>query len=192
MIPLRKDDELYTYADYLKWPDEERWELIEGIPFEMAAAPRPYHQEILGNLFLELNKNKKKHKQCKIYISPYDVRFPGENQKAEEVSNVVQPDIAVVCDPAKMDERGCNGAPDFIVEITSPSTAIKDLKYKRHLYEKHGVPECWIILPMENTIMVYKLNEKKEYARAEVFGKKDSITLKLKESSVEIKLESVF
>jgi Uma2 family endonuclease len=194
-VPLKKDDDLFTYADYLTWPENESWEIIEGIPFDMSPAPTPYHQEILGNLFLEINKiPKDKREKCKIYIAPFDVRLPEGNQKDEEIQTVVQPDISVICDPGKVDDKGCKGAPDFITEITSPATAKKDMKYKLLLYEKHGVPEYWVVHPEENLVMVYKLDEQRKYGRAEVFAKEDVIELKLKEGAdpVEINLESVF
>ena len=194
-LPLRKDDDLFTYADYLAWPENESWELIEGIPFDMSPAPTPYHQEILGNLFLEINKvPKEKRGKCKIYIAPFDVRLPEGKEADDEILTVVQPDISVICDPEKVDNKGCKGAPDFIIEITSPATAKKDMKYKLLLYEKHGVPEYWVVLPEDNLVMVYKLNEQRKYGREEVFAKGDVIQLKLKEGvePVEINLEAVF
>jgi Uma2 family endonuclease len=194
-VPLKKDDDLFTYADYLTWPENESWEIIEGKPFDMSPAPTPYHQEISMNLSSEIHRFlKKKGKKCKVYAAPFDVRLPEGNQKDEEIQTVVQPDISVVCDPGKVDDKGCKGAPDFIIEITSPATAKKDMKYKLLLYEKHGVPEYWVVHPEENLVMVYKLNEQRKYGRAEVFAKEDVIELKLKEGAdpVEINLESVF
>jgi Uma2 family endonuclease len=191
-VALRKED-VFTYADYVTWPDEERWELIEGIAFDMSPAPSRYHQEILGNLFLELNKRPvDKGKKCKAYVAPFDVRLPEGIQTDEEILSVVQPDISVICDPEKLDDKGCKGAPDFIVEITSPATAKKDMKYKLLLYEKHGIPEYWIVHPEEHIVMVYKLDEQKKYGRAEIFSKEDTIELKLKEDVIEINLEAVF
>lgn len=192
-VPLRKDDELFTYADYLGWPDDESWELIEGIPFDMSPAPSRYHQEILGNLFLELNKDpKSKERKCKIYVAPFDVRLPEAGQNDEETLTVVQPDISVICDPKKLDDKGCKGAPDFIIEITSPATAKKDMKYKLLLYEKHRVPEYWVVHPEEHIVMVYKLDAQHRYGRAEIFSKEDAVPLALKDGSIEINLESVF
>jgi Uma2 family endonuclease len=190
-VPLRKNDDLFTYGDYLKWPDDERWELIEGIPFDMSPAPSPYHQEILLNLSYEIKKYLK-DKICKIYVAPFDVRLPEKNQSDEEILTVVQPDISVICDPAKLDKRGCKGAPDFIVEILSPHTAVKDMKYKLILYERHGVPEYWIVQPDGKVVMVHKLNEQKKYGRAEIYGKDDTIPLKLKEGTIEINMGAVF
>jgi Uma2 family endonuclease len=189
-VPLKKYD-VFTYADYLKWPESERWELIEGVPYDMTPAPSRYHQEISGNLFFEIKKFLK-NKECKIYTAPFDVRLPEENQTDEETMTIVQPDISIICDPAKLDDKGCKGAPDFIVEIVSPLTVKKDMKVKLLLYEKHGVPGYWVVHPEENIVMVHKLNEDRQYGRAEVFSREDKIELKLKDTSLEIDLESVF
>lgn len=192
-LPLRKDDERFTYADYLTWPENESWELIEGIPFDMSPAPSPYHQEISMNLSFEiLRLIKEKKGKCKVYAAPFDVRLPEQNQRDNETLSVVQPDISVVCDPEKIDDKGCNGPPDLIVEIVSPGTAKKDMKYKLQLYEKHGVPEYWIVLPAERTVQVHQLDKKKRYGRAEVYFNNDGIPLKLKETTLEINLEPVF
>jgi len=192
-VPVSKDAERFTYAHYLTWPDEERWELIDGIPYDMSPAPSRYHQEISMNLASEINRFlKEKGKKCKVYAAPFDVRLPGDRQTDEETMTVVQPDISVICDLEKLDHKGCKGTPDFIVEITSLATVKKDMKDKLLLYEKHGVPEYWIIHPEENIIMVYKLNEQKHYDRAEIFSKEDKIRLKLKEGTVEIDLETIF
>ena len=192
-VLLRNDAERFTYAHYVTWPDEERWELIDGIPYDMSPSPSRYHQEISMNLGTQISRFlKKKGKTCKVYAAPFDVRLPGGQQTDEETMTVVQPDISVICDPVKLDDKGCKGTPDFIAEITSPATIKKDMKYKLLLYEKHGVPEYWIIQPEENIIMVYKLNDQKRYDRAEIYSKEDKIELKLKEGTVVIDLEKVF
>lgn len=192
-VPLQKDVERFTYAHYVTWPAEERWELIDGIPYDMSPAPSRYHQEISMNLGFEISKFLKgKGKKCKVYAAPFDVRLPGGEQTDVETMTVVQPDISVVCNPEKLDDKGCKGAPDFIAEITSLATIKKDMKDKLLIYEKHGVPEYWIIQPEENLVMVYKLNEQKRYDRAKVFSKEDKIELKLKEGTIEIDLGKVF
>ncbi|MDQ1350751.1 MAG: hypothetical protein QG657_1053 [Acidobacteriota bacterium] len=190
---MQKDVERFTYAHYMMWPDEERWELIDGIPYDMSPAPSRYHQEISMNLGFEISKFLKvKGKKCKVYAAPFDVRLPEGEQIDEEIMTVVQPDISVVCNPEKLDDKGCKGAPDFIAEITSLATIKKDMKDKLLLYEKHGVPEYWVIQPEDNIVMVYKLNEQKRYDRAKIFSKEDKIELKLKEGRIEIDLEKVF
>ena len=192
-LPVRKDHEIFTYADYLSWPGDENWELIEGVPFDMSPAPSPYYQEISMNLSFELLRCiKEKKGKCKVYAAPFDVRLPGKNQPDEETLNVVQPDISVICSPGKIDDKGCKGAPELIIEIVSPATVKKDLKYKLQLYEKHEVPEYWIVLPQERTVQVYRLDENKTYTRADVYFQDDTIPLKLGKTALEIKLESVF
>jgi Uma2 family endonuclease len=187
------NNETFSYADYLAWPENERWELIEGIPFDMTPAPSRYHQDILGNFFLALNKaSKDKEKKCKIYVAPFDVRLPEGDQSDEEVLTVVQPDISVICDPGKLDDKGCKGAPDFIIEIVSPATAKKDMTLKLHLYEKHGVGEYWVVQPGERIVMVHKLNEQGTYGRAEVYSQEDAIPLTLQGNTTEINLASIF
>ncbi|MGE5343312.1 MAG: Uma2 family endonuclease [Candidatus Omnitrophota bacterium] len=190
-VSLQKDVERFTYAHYVTWPAEERWELIDGIPYDMSPAPSRYHQEISMNLGFEISKFLK-GKKCKVYAAPFDVRLPEGAQTDEETMTVVQPDISVVCDPEKLDDKGCKGAPDFIAEITSLSTIKKDMKDKLLLYEKNGVPEYWIIQPEENIIMVHKLNEQKQYDRAKIFSKEDKIELNLKDGTIEIDLGKIF
>ncbi|MCK4765370.1 MAG: Uma2 family endonuclease [Candidatus Aminicenantes bacterium] len=179
------------YADYLTWPEGERWELIEGVPFDMTPAPSRYHQEISINLSVVI-KNFLKDKECMIYAAPFDVRLPEGRQENDETQTVVQPDISVICDPEKLDDRGCVGAPDFIVEIVSPNTVKKDMKDKLLLYEKHGVPEYWVVHPAEHMVLVYKLDEQGRYGREEVYTKEDEIELVLNENPLTINLEEVF
>ncbi len=131
----------YTIEDWRQWPDDERWELIEGEAWSMSPAPNREHQKILMELAYQIRSYLDK-KSCEIYVAPIDV-FLLNNENDEET--VVQPDILVVCDPAKLIPEGIKGAPDFIIEILSPSTASKDLEIKKVLYEKHGVKEYWIV-----------------------------------------------
>ena len=119
--------ETYTYGDYLSWPDEERWELIDGIPHSMSPAPSRVHQEISMELARQI-ANHLIGKNCRVYAAPFDVRLPKGGEKDEQIETVVQPDLVVVCDESKLDERGCKGPPDLIIEILSPHTAAKDMK----------------------------------------------------------------
>jgi Uma2 family endonuclease len=191
-IPVRKGDERFTYADYMKWPETERWELLEGVPVNMTPAPSRYHQEILLNLATEINRIlKEKGQACKVYAAPFDVRLPETEEADEEITTVVQPDISVICDVNKLDEWGCRGAPDLVVEIVSPATVKKDMIDKLTLYEKHGVLEYWIIHPGERSVMVYKLDKEKRYGRADVLSENDKINLHLKDT-FEIALKDIF
>jgi len=159
----------YTYKDYLSWPEDERWELIEGIPYNLAPAPSRRHQEILGSIF-NILFSYLKDKACKVYMAPFDVRLPEGKERDEDIKNVVQPDIVIVCDKEKLDDRGCKGSPDLIVEIVSPNTASKDYIEKLALYERNKVKEYWIVHPIDNIVMVYKLNESGQYGRPEIYS----------------------
>lgn len=151
----------YSYADYLEWQMDEMVELIKGRVFRSAAAaPRRIHQEISGRVFSKLF-NFLEHKGCKVYQAPFDVRLPMKSNKHQDIDTVVQPDICVICDKNKLDERGCIGAPDLIIEILSPGNNKKELKHKYEVYEENGVPEYWVIHPYEQTVMTYTLFEGK-------------------------------
>ena len=174
MIPQNKPDQKFTYADYLKWPDEERWEIIEGKVWSMSPAPNTIHQEISMFLSSEIY-NFLKGKSCRVFAAPFDVRFTEFAQEHDEdIKTVVQPDISVICDPNKIDKQGCLGAPDIVVEILSPSTAYKDESEKLTLYEKHGVREYWIINPKGEYIQIYRL-DKNEYGKPDYLKGTDVI-----------------
>jgi len=147
----------YTYADYLTWDMEEMVELIKGKVFKKAAAaPKRIHQKAVGNLNTELNiflKNKK----CEAYIAPFDVRLPAKSKKDDKVTTVVQPDICVICNPDKLDERGCIGAPDLVVEIMSQGNKKLELQHKYEVYEESGVKEYWLLDPDGQTLLIYTL-----------------------------------
>jgi Uma2 family endonuclease len=150
----------YTYADYLKWTFSERLELIKGYLFKMSPAPAPLHQKISLKLSSEFYYFLK-GKPCQVFPAPFDVRLPRKYKNDKEIITVVQPDISVICDPAKIDDRGCVGAPDIVVEILSPGNNRKELSYKYDVYEESGVKEYWIIHPLENTFLQYILTEGK-------------------------------
>ena len=147
----------YSYADYLSWQMDEMVELIRGKVFrQAAAAPRRIHQEVsmvlLNTLYQFL-----KGKTCKVYVAPFDVRLPVSSRKHKDIDTVVQPDLCVVCDREKLDELGCIGAPDLVVEILSPGNNKKELQLKYEVYEATGVKEYWIIHPDERTMLIYTL-----------------------------------
>lgn len=154
----------YTYADYLGWQFEEMVELIKGKIFKTSPAPALYHHRVSHNLNGLLFVKTRGH-QCQVYSAPTDVRLITKGTKNEDITNVVQPDIFIVCDPAKLDNRGCLGSPDFIAEILSPSTASKDLKNKFELYQESGVGEYWVVYPGEETIHVFLLEDGQYQAR---------------------------
>lgn len=180
----------YTYADYLNWPEEERWEIIDGIPY-MQATPTRIHQEIL----MELSKQIAVYltgKSCKVYPAPFCVRLPQECDKNEnDLKNVVEPDISIICDKSKLDDKGCLGAPDMIIEIISPSSTRNDKIKKFNKYEKAGVKEYWIVEPDQKFISVFILEKSKRYGRPEIYTENDKIALSIFQDLV-IDLNPVF
>jgi Uma2 family endonuclease len=144
----------YTYLDYLKWKFEERVELIKGRIVKMAAAPSTKHQRTSGNLYVVL-RGMVSNSKCNIFSAPFDVRLPIGTKKTQ--NTVIQPDLCVICDDEKLDEAGCQGVPDLIVEILSPNNTKHDLKTKFDLYEEAGVPEYWIVNPWDKNVLVYHL-----------------------------------
>jgi Uma2 family endonuclease len=162
----------YTYADYLKWTFDERLELIKGKIFKMSPAPGSVHQLVSGAVFYALY-NYLKGKPCKVFSAPYDVRLVKRSVDDKDVVTVVQPDICVICDPRKIDDKGCVGAPDIIVEILSPGNNKKELQNKYEVYEESGVLEYWIIHPLEKTFLRYTLiNGRFEPSRLLTLGDK--------------------
>jgi len=150
----------FTYADYCAWPDEERWELIDGEVYAMAPAPTRIHQDVVMALSAQIY-HALDGTACRVYAAPSDVRLPDRDEADELVETVVQPDIAVICNPAKLDEKGCRGAPDWIVEVLSLATAAKDQIRKRELYERHGVLEerhgvleYWLVHPSDRILFI--------------------------------------
>lgn len=187
---LTKKYNNYTYGDYVNWPDDKRYELIDGQPYLMSPAPSRKHQEISANLFTQFY-NYLNDKECKAYFAPFDVRLPEGDEREEDIPTVVQPDIVIVCDQNKLDEQGCKGAPDLIVEIISPSSVKKDKKIKRDLYEQHGVKEFWLVDYKEKIIEVYLLNGDREYGKPNVYSVEDKLPVGIF-TDLKIDLKKVF
>ena len=167
-ISVLEPEATYSYADYLKWSFEERVELIKGKLFKMSPAPGRSHQEISIRIASEVRQFLK-DKECRVYHAPFDVRFPQKTDSTNrETYTVVQPDICVVCDPEKLDDAGCKGAPDLIVEILSHSTSKKDLNDKFYLYEEFGVKEYWVVYPGDKVLEIFYL-EKGKYSRSKKY-----------------------
>ncbi|MHC9542903.1 MAG: Uma2 family endonuclease [Vulcanimicrobiota bacterium] len=173
-FPVKKEQQRYTYGDYLSWPEGERWELIDGVPNDITPSPSADHQRILRDLSMHFSVYLK-DRSCEVFFAPFDVRLPHGDEKDEDVPTLVQPDLIVACDKSKLDEKGCRGAPDLIVEVLSPSTARKDMKEKRDLYERSGVREYWLVHPGDRTISVFLLSVDGIYGKPEVYGDKDEI-----------------
>jgi len=173
---IRQEYRVYNYRDYASWNDGKRWEIIEGKAYGMAPAPGERHQGVSGALFYSLygyliGKN------CRVYSAPFDVAFPEEGETFDTATNVVQPDIVVICDREKIIPSGCCGAPDLIIEILSPSTAVKDMKNKRLLYQKFGVKEYWVVDPIHGIIQIYKGGKDGKYGFPETYSSDDKVKI---------------
>jgi Uma2 family endonuclease len=168
-LAVKLNTEHFSYADYLRWPDHERWELIDGVAYDMSTAPSRRHQKILVELTRQFS-NYLLDKTCEVYAAPFDVRLPEAGEKEEDIKTVLQPDISIICDPAKLDEKGCLGSPDLVVEIVSPATVHKDMREKLLIYERFGVKEYWIIQPGDQILMVFRLQEGKKYNRPDIYS----------------------
>lgn len=169
MGPLaRKLEERFTYGDYKTWDDNERWELIDGVPYNMSPAPQVAHQRILTQLVRHF-ANYLDGKPCQVFAALLDVRLPEDNESDDLIETVVQPDLTVICDKGKLDNAGCRGAPDLVVEILSPGTAQNDLKVKFLRYERAGVREYWIVDPVGKTVQIFTLGADARYGRPQVY-----------------------
>lgn len=190
MFPEKKPDEKFSYADYLTWNDDERWELINGEAWSMSPAPRTEHQKVSGELFGNLWQYLK-GKPCQVFSAPFDVRLVKDKQADDQdIFTTVQPDISVICDKSKIDDKGCLGAPDLIVEILSPSTGYKDETEKLTLYEEYGVREYWLINPDRKTIQIF-LHNGREYDKPSYF-KGDDVINSVVLKGFKISLKEIF
>lgn len=182
---------IYSYAEYLTWRFDETVELIKGKIYAMSPAPSRKHQEVSALLTAQL-VTKLVDTKCKVFAAPFDVRLPNaDDTNPEKIHTVVQPDLCVVCDKNKLDERGCLGAPDLVVEILSPATSSKDLNEKYNLYEQNAIKEYWIIHPHEQTLLIYELDENGKYQPSRLFGVHDKVTSKALEG-VQVLLSDIF
>ena len=148
-VPAPKDH--YTFADCLTWGESERIEIINGEAV-MMAPPTRIHQEILMELSRQL-ANFLEGKKCKVYPAPFAVNLDADDK------DWVEPDVSVVCDLSKMDDRGCNGAQDLVVEVVSPYSRRMDYSTKNAMYSEAGVREYWIIDPAKERTTVYRYEE---------------------------------
>lgn len=157
----------YTVADYMGWPDEERWELIDGAAYDMSPAPTIKHQGIVGRIYSRLEQ-KLRGKTSQPFIAPVDVVL--------SAVDVVQPDVIVVCDPNKITERNIQGPPDWVAEVLSPSTARKDLREKKALYGRSGVKEYVVFDPVQGWVQRFVLVAG-VYGPGEIFDPKENLPL---------------
>jgi Uma2 family endonuclease len=182
----------YTFADYLTWLDDKRRELINGFVSLMTPAPSTKHQIISGEIYGQLWQHLKIH-DCKVFAAPFDVRFLSTNGEFsdDKIYTVVQPDICIICDTSKLDDRGCLGAPDLIVEIVSLSSVKKDVEEKFKLYEVNGVREYWIVQPNDETITTFLL-ENGKYQIQGIFTRGSKVKIGIFDGKISIDLDYVF
>lgn len=175
-----KGEKKYTWQEYLTWPDDERWEVIDGAAYDMTPSPSFQHQKVAG-AFHAILREKLKGTRCVAAIAPLDVYL--------DDFNFVQPDVLVVCDEKKIRDR-IFGAPDLVVEVLSPSTSLKDRREKKNLYEKFGVREYVIVHPEEMLVERFFLGEG-GFGGPDVFGSQEVLPLLFLEG-MEVRLWEVF
>ena len=159
----------YTAADYLTWRLDEFIELIRGKVRLMSPAPRVRHQKVARNLVRAID-HQLDESPCEVFFAPFDVRLTRTTGNGDaHITTVVQPDICVVCDPAQLDEFGCVGAPDWIIEILSPGSTTHDIKTKFELYQESGVQEYWLVDPGLKNVVIYSLQNGQYELRGEFF-----------------------
>ena len=146
----------YTFSDYLQWQFSERVELLKGFIKQMSPAPSRRHQTTSQNLNFKIYSHFNT-KRCSVFVAPFDVRLPIASAKKD--TTVVQPDLCIICDESNLDDYGCNGAPDLIVEIVSPNNSKYDVDTKFRLYQEAGVMEYWIVQTEMKTVLVYRLQD---------------------------------
>jgi Uma2 family endonuclease len=151
-----RDERRYRYGDYRRWPDDERYELIDGVAYLMAPAPSADHQTVVFELAFQA-RAALETSPCRVFVAPIDVLLPRADEADDEVDTVLQPDVLVVCDPSKITMRGLRGAPDWAVEVLSPSSASHDQTIKLAAYERAGVREVWLVHPTDRVLTVYRL-----------------------------------
>ena len=182
----------YSYADYLTWKFEQTVELVKGKVLAMSA-PSRYHQDIswrLSGLFYNFLKNS----ECRAYAAPFDVRLLDRRKSAKankDIFTVVQPDICVICDKSKLDEKGCIGAPDLVVEILSRGNSVKEMKIKKQLYEENEIREYWIFDPEHGYAFQFHLTKAGVYSPANIYVK-DDILESVIFPDLKINLDEVF
>jgi len=174
-MSLSEENKKHTYADYITWPENERWEIFDGVPY-MQSAPKWQHQSISSELHRQIS-NYLIGKPCRVFASPFDLCLAEYTENDDEISNIIQPDIVIVCDETKLRKTGYFGVPTMIIEISSPSTARQDRVVKFNKYEKASVQEYWIVEPDGKYINVFTLQENKRYGRPEAYTEDDKVQL---------------
>lgn len=176
-----EDKKRYTYADYLTWLDDKTRELLDGFVRLISPAPTLTHAQISRKLFLSFgNFIDNNNGKCQTFSAPFDVRLPKNPDELadDKIYTVVQPDICIVCDEFKLDERGCLGAPDMVLEILSKSSQKYDYNDKFNLYEAAGVKEYWIVSPEGKFVNVFILQDNGRFDQGSIYEKDMEIPVK--------------
>lgn len=176
-MSIPESNKKYTYADYLTWPEGEHWEIINGTAY-MQSAPSWQHQSISRELMLQFGEYLR-DKTCQVFASPFDLRLPEKNEKDEDTTFVVQPDLTIICDREGLKGTGYYGTPSLIIEITFPSTGKIDRLYKFNKYEKANIKEYWIVEPELKIVSVFVLQDNLRYGRPEVYDEEAMIPVSI-------------
>ena len=182
-------EKIYTYTDYLNFDFEYMVELIRGKIYKMTPAPNLRHQRVSRNLS-SLIHIRLKTKKCEMFSAPIDVVLPIENRKNGKEHTVVQPDLAVFCDLSILKEQAAFGPPTLVVEILSPHTKKKDIQLKYEIYEEAGVEEYWVIMPEEELLEQFVL-ENRKYQRIQTYTREDSVEARAVDG-LSVDLDEVF
>jgi Uma2 family endonuclease len=157
MAVLKRDSHQHTYADYLMWSREYGDEVIDGTAWvREPPSPSGAHQALVGVLYHQI-ESALENSPYRAFVAPLDVRLPKTTNADDQIDTVVQPDVLIVSDLQKIDARGVCGAPDWVAEVLSPSTARHDRTRKLAAYERAGVPEVWLVHPLDRTLSIYRI-----------------------------------
>jgi len=158
MTVLKRDTQYHTYSDYLTWSRTSGDELIDGVAYVREPSPLPSHQLIASELLVQI-RDAIKGTKWSVWIAPLDIRLPKSTELDADVDTVVQPDVFIMRGRKKIDALGIRGAPEWLAEVLSPSTARYYEKVKIPVYERAGVPEVWLINFKARTVAIYRLSD---------------------------------
>ncbi|CCE25286.1 Uma2 family endonuclease [Methylotuvimicrobium alcaliphilum] len=181
-------EQTYSYADYLTWHIKETIELIKGKVMLMSPAPNVLHQRIERKLLVGIDLHLK-NKRCEIFPAPFDVRLYDRKQSVlsnQEIFTVVQPDLCVICNPDILDKQGCNGAPDWIIEILSPGNSKREMQIKYQLYQECGVQEYWLVYPEQQAIHQFVLDAEGQYQLKAMFADESASSYLFPDLSIDL------
>ncbi len=184
-----KKPKKFTYADFLTWPEGDTREIIDGVVYDMTPSPSHEHQEILAD-FVAQFRTFLRGKKCRV-IPDIDVVIPHERESDDKAETVVRPDLLVLCDHTKLDDKRVRGAPDLVLEIVSPSSGSYDAIKKRRLYERAGVKEFWLVQPANKLVMVFILEADRTFGSVEIYDDTSKIPVHVL-PGLEIDMTTVF